>query len=115
MARRGDAVPALTATIDRLTAEWPAVNLVKIDAEGAEPVIWHGMRRMLARNPGVVVLMEFTPSLYADPFGFLDEIEAAGFAPRQVATDGGVVALAPETLAEMEASGGCTMLFLARA
>jgi len=112
--RRGEAVSALTATIDRLTEPWPVVNLIKIDAEGAEPAIWRGMRRTLMRNPDIVVLMEFTPSLYADPFGFLDEIEAGGFPARQVAADGTIVALTPETIAEARAAGGWTMLFLAR-
>jgi FkbM family methyltransferase len=112
--RSGDAVAALTATVDRLTAAWPVVNLVKIDAEGAEPAIWNGMRRTLACNPDVVVLMEFTPSLYADPLGFLDEIEAAGFALRQVAADGNIVPLLRDTIAVFGAAGGWTMLFLAR-
>jgi FkbM family methyltransferase len=41
------------ASIDDLTASWPRVDLIKIDAEGAEPAIWRGMRRTIDQNPAL--------------------------------------------------------------
>lgn len=112
--RKGETVPVLTATIDGLTQAWPVVDLIKIDAEGSEPAIWRGMQRTLVRNPRIVVLMEFAPSLYDDPVGFLGEIRANGILPRQVAPDGTTVPLGKETIAQAMATGGSTMLFLSR-
>jgi FkbM family methyltransferase len=112
--REGQVIAARTATVDRLVAAWPCVDLVKIDAEGAEPAIWRGMQRTLARNARIAVVLEFSPSLYDDAAGFLREMRAGGFHPRQVAPDGTIAPLAPEALAEAAASGGSTMLFLSR-
>lgn len=85
-------------SIDDLTASWPRVDLVKIDAEGAEPVIWRGMRLTIAHNPGLVVVLEFVASRYENPQGFLDAIRADGFPLRYVAHDSSI-----ETLSEDEA------------
>lgn len=38
------------------------VDVVKIDAEGAELSVLRGMRNVIARNPGIRILMEFGPS-----------------------------------------------------
>lgn len=38
------------------------VDVVKIDAEGAELNVLRGMRNVIARNPGIRILMEFGPS-----------------------------------------------------
>lgn len=67
--RRLDGIPgALDAT------------LVKIDAEGAEELIWQGMTAMIAGSKLRHVIMEFSPSSYHDSTGLLDSVEAAGFA-----------------------------------
>lgn len=42
------------------------VDVVKIDAEGAEPLILDGMAETLARNPGIKIVMEFSPHLYSE-------------------------------------------------
>lgn len=54
--------------------------LVKIDAEGMEEAIWHGMTAMIAGDRLRYVLVEFTPASYRDAAGWLDAVEAAGFA-----------------------------------
>ena len=38
------------------------IDVVKIDAEGAEPLILRGMGRIIAQNPGIRIFMEFAPS-----------------------------------------------------
>jgi FkbM family methyltransferase len=54
---------------------WPAVDLVKLDAEGAEGAIVAGMTELVSRNPGIVVVLELqADALEAageDPLGFL--------------------------------------------
>jgi hypothetical protein len=37
-------------TIDTLTADWPSVDFIKIDAEGAEEKIWEGMTETISRK-----------------------------------------------------------------
>jgi FkbM family methyltransferase len=89
-----DEVVDVDATsVDDLTASWPRVDIVKIDAEGAEPAIWRGMQRTIARNPDLVVVLEFVASRYDDPRGFLDAIHACGFPLRHVAHDSSIEAL----------------------
>ena len=47
--------------LDDLIAAGRPVNLVKIDVEGAELQVWRGMRRIVAENPGLAVILEFGP------------------------------------------------------
>jgi FkbM family methyltransferase len=103
-----------SSSIDELALNWPRVDLVKIDAEGAEPAIWKGMRHTLSRNRDIIVLMEFTPSRYADPASFLGEIRSDGFSVRQVAEDGTMIPLPLEDIERQLACGEWTMLFLVR-
>jgi FkbM family methyltransferase len=92
-----------TTTLDAALAGVPRVEVIKIDAEGAEPLIWAGMTATLARNPGVQVFMEFAPGLLQrgghDPAGFLAQIEAAGFQVHLV--DDGTGAIRKSTDAEL--------------
>src|SRR5262245_2115841 len=37
-----DAIEVETVTLDQVVADWPQIDLVKIDAEGAEESIWRG-------------------------------------------------------------------------
>lgn len=41
---------------------WPKVDIVKIDAEGAEKIIVEGMRELIMRNPGLKLIIEFNPA-----------------------------------------------------
>ena len=109
-----DMVVDVEATsVDDLTAAWPRVDLVKIDAEGAEPVIWRGMRRTIARSPGLVVVLEFVASRYDDAPAFLEAIRADGFPLRYVAHDSSIAALS-EDEALTDGDGDGWTLFLDR-
>lgn len=55
-------------------------NFVKIDAEGFEEAIWQGMRQMVDGQHLRTMVVEFSPSVYADAGQFIDEITKAGFA-----------------------------------
>jgi len=103
-----------TVTIDEATADWRRVDFVKIDAEGSEEAIWAGMRRTVRRNPSITLVMEFKPSLYADPAGLLASICAEGFVLRCIDDDGGVRGIRSAEALQARPHGDW-MLFLTRA
>jgi len=58
------------------------VDLMKIDAEGSEPLIFEGMRGIIARSPNLTILMEFNIPMIrksVDPQNFLRRIREFGF------------------------------------
>jgi hypothetical protein len=79
-----------TMTIDTLTADWPSVDFIKIDAEGAEEKIWEGMTETISRNQNIRILLEFNCQRYANPTRFLEDIEASGFKLRYVDYDASI-------------------------
>jgi FkbM family methyltransferase len=81
-----------TVALDDIALDGPRVDLVKIDAEGAEMSIVQGMRRLIERDRPMIVL-EFNPSRYAEPSHFLDEMLASYGSARQLAFDGTIVPL----------------------
>ena len=106
-------VDVAASSVDQLTAEWPQVDLVKVDAEGAEDLIWRGMHRTIERNPGLLVLLEFVPSRYRDPCSFVREIQKAGFSLREVGYDSEIVPVSEAELIQGDEDEG-RMLFLRR-
>jgi len=76
-----------TDTLDNVTKEWGHVDLVKIDAEGAEVMIWQGMRQTLERNPNIHIIMEINCARYTDPQSFVRDIQEAGFELRYIDYD----------------------------
>ncbi|MEO1237516.1 MAG: FkbM family methyltransferase [Planctomycetota bacterium] len=80
-------VEVAVTTLDTYLAESRGgdlgVDVIKMDAEGAEPFIWEGMTRTLAANPRLTVLMEFGPDFLRgagrDVREYLEGIEAMGF------------------------------------
>jgi len=112
----GDTVVQVdAASVDDLTAAWPCVNLVKVDAEGAEPLVWEGMQRTIRENPGLVIVLEFVASRYRDPERFVSAILNAGFDLQHVASDSRIQPLTvDEVLTDGDDGEGWT-LFLQRA
>lgn len=58
------------------------VDLMKIDAEGSEPLVYEGMRGILDRSPRLTIFMEFCPPLLrhsVEPRDFLNRIRDDGF------------------------------------
>jgi hypothetical protein len=88
-----------TSTLDeRLSGT--AVNLIKMDIQGWEPVAFGGMGQTLANNPGVRMVFEFWPEGIRlaghNPRAFLEALHRLGFslatfprtgAPRPVSID----------------------------
>ncbi|MCA1612883.1 MAG: FkbM family methyltransferase [Acidobacteria bacterium] len=108
-----DAFAVEAVTLDRATADWPRVDFVKIDAEGAEALIWRGMRGLLRRHPGVAVLLELFCSRHEDPRAFLREIQSEGFPLRHVGYDAGIADVTEEEILRGRADAEW-MLFLRR-
>jgi FkbM family methyltransferase len=89
---RAEAIQVPMATLDRLCAEWDRLDLVKIDAEGAEALVWEGMQKTLRRFPNAAVVLEL--HLQRDPpqtVGLLHEIERAGYQLRSINYEGEIV------------------------
>ncbi|MGH9403051.1 MAG: FkbM family methyltransferase [Terriglobia bacterium] len=88
-----DAVSIRAKTLDEMVRE--RVDLMKIDAEGSEPFIFEGMKDVLARSPGVKIVMEFhIPALQSagqDPKQFIERLTGLGFSIRQLTWDGHIL------------------------
>jgi FkbM family methyltransferase len=90
-------VPAIT--LDSALAGWERLDLVKIDAEGAESLVWEGMQETLKRFPHAAVLVEL--HLQRDPpqvTSFLHQLERSGYSLRFVNYDGDLAATDPATI-----------------
>lgn len=86
-------------------------DFVKIDVEGAEEAVWRGMQGLIARSPGIKILMEFNPARCGDPRAMLAEM-VGRFALREIAYDGKAAPCSPGALLER---AGDTMLYLSSA
>jgi FkbM family methyltransferase len=72
----------MTTIDDFLPSDLP-VDLVKIDVEGHEPLVLHGMERTIARSPNIRIVLEFADNLLAHTIGgadFIEYIRGLGFA-----------------------------------
>jgi FkbM family methyltransferase len=108
-----EAVVVESVTIDVLTGDWPRVDLIKIDVEGAEEDVWQGMERTVSANRGLCVILEFNAPRYDDPGSFLRMIEQAGFALRYIDVDAEVKDISVDRLVS-EQVGDDWMLYLSR-
>lgn len=78
--RRFDAVPELADA-----------DFIKIDVEGAEQAVWHGMKGLLDSGRPMTIVLEFTAERYDDSGGFVDEILASGFSLSLIHLDQGIL------------------------
>jgi FkbM family methyltransferase len=92
-----------TTTLDAYFAgSVPHVDVLKIDAEGAEPLILKGIDAVLARNPGLAIVMEFAREMVAETCGdaleFLNDILRRGFRPALITASGALRSASVEDL-----------------
>jgi hypothetical protein len=87
-----DVKRGMTLTLDEVTRQDPKVDLVTIDAEGGEPGIVAGMRKLVARDHSLIVL-EYNAARYPEPGRFLDELPVSSGAAHELATDGTIIPL----------------------
>jgi FkbM family methyltransferase len=81
----GQKVEVETTSLDEYFADNDTrIDVVKLDAEGAEPEILEGMQQLLARNPAAVLFVEIYPrameALGGSPEAFLARLRQLGFA-----------------------------------
>lgn len=76
-------------------------DFIKMDVEGYEQNVWHGMTAILARKRPLTIFMEFTVQRFADANGFLDEILAEGFSLEIIDYREGVKLITREALFAM--------------
>lgn len=92
-----DAVPVKTVTLDTACSKLERVDLIKIDAEGAEEVIWDGMQQVLERNPHATVVLEWNAQR-GQAERLLDKIERRFPVVRHIDFAGDVVEVTHEQL-----------------
>ena len=85
-----------TITIDELTKDYPRVDFIKIDAEGAEELIWKGMQQTIEKNRNIVIIMEFASDRVYNPRPFLEDIKEKGFLIRYIDNDSQIKSLSIE-------------------
>jgi FkbM family methyltransferase len=86
----GQTVVVALRTIDSLCRNLNQVDLVKIDAEGAEIDVIDGMAETIARFKPIIAL-EFNAARYKDPAGFLARLVAIYGNPKLIGFDGASV------------------------
>jgi len=106
-------VEVKSVTVDALTRDWPRVDLIKIDVEGAEESVWQGMQRTIAGNPRLVVILEFNVERYDDAHAFLAVIQRERFRLRYIDIDAEVKDVTVDQLLSRQV-GDDWMLYLAR-
>ncbi len=83
-----DVIEVETVSLDEDLGRDRKVDVIKIDAEGAEPEILRGMRHIIDSNHEIAIFIEFAPQhlvrANVDPRSFLAEIRSGGFDILQV-------------------------------
>lgn len=79
-----------TIAIDQLTSDMRGrVDLMKVDVEGSEPLVFAGARSTIADNPQLRIVMEWSPGQISgsgfDVTDFLRDLAAQGLAPFDIA------------------------------
>jgi len=74
-----------TWTLDAFweSQDWPTVDLIKVDVEGAEVDVLNGMAVLREKMLGVQLIIEFNPALLesagVESFAFLEKLSSCGF------------------------------------
>ena len=94
----GSAVVETTTIDDLLDGDnWPRVDLVKVDVEGAEKDVLDGMATLFAKQEPLTLILEFNPRLLqgagVDPAEFLQRPNSWGFEVQIIDEDEGIVPL----------------------
>jgi FkbM family methyltransferase len=71
--------------------DWRAIELAKIDVEGAEELIWAGTQGLLESGKLRTVVLEFNPHRYGEARAFLERLSGHGFALNHLTLDAGIV------------------------
>jgi len=88
------------------TADMRVPDLVKVDAEGAEPAVIAGMQGLIARAPGLRIVLEFLPAALTrgshDPARFLASLIALGLRLHVIDRRGRILPTTADALLAMD-------------
>jgi FkbM family methyltransferase len=76
-------------------------EFIKMDVEGFEQQVWHGMTGILKQNTPLTIFMEFTVQRFDDAAGFLNEILDYGFTLEIISHLGGIQPINADALFAM--------------
>lgn len=93
----GPKIDVRATTLDSACLDLPRIDIIKIDAEGAEQSILEGMQEVLARHRPAL-LIEFNAARYADPATFLAKLLAGGRTLNVIGFDGHPAPIKAETV-----------------
>lgn len=85
------------------------LDFVKINDRGRERDVWHGMRRILARQQPLAIVLDFTIDHHRDPDVFLADMAAARFKLARVDASGSTVRVSPEEILAFPPSASQTL------
>ncbi|NWG32605.1 MAG: FkbM family methyltransferase [Rhodocyclaceae bacterium] len=94
-----------TAIDEYFGAEYTKIDIIKIDAEGSEPLIFDGMKKTINSNPDVAIICEFSPPLISgsrDPGKFLNELKDYGFIIRVIDENSRLIEISEKKLLKVE-------------
>ena len=95
-------VEVATVTLDDYLGDASNVDVIKMDAEGAEPYIFDGMPKTLQANPELSILLEYCPThlsgVSIDPTSHLQRLEGMGFSLGLIDYDASIKPLTPATI-----------------
>ncbi len=106
----GMTLEVATTTLDSVTAGRPRIDLIKIDAEGAEAAIFRGMRNLILRDRPILVL-EFNAARYPDPGAFLDSISALYASAEEITYEGTVTSIDRQSVTDKTSLRDRLLLF----
>ena len=79
----GQNISVQTAALDVFLGDTSKVDVIKLDAQGAEPLIFEGMKNVIASSPNLKIILEFAPECLIasgnEPGEFLQSILDMGF------------------------------------
>lgn len=101
----------VTQRLDEVAGALDA-DFAKIDVEGFEEAIWHGMSGLIAGSRLRTIILEFVPSAYRDPAGLVGSMLAAGFVIATIEDGPGVRPISRDAL--LDGSHTLRMLLLRR-
>lgn len=87
-------------TADELLRECDVVDVIKIDVEGAEHLVFKGLLQTIARNPSLTILVEYNFARHAQAASMLATVVDCGFDVHEVQPDGRVAAIDFATLVD---------------
>ncbi|MGR6035709.1 MAG: FkbM family methyltransferase [Candidatus Nitrosoglobus sp.] len=106
-----EVITVATKRLDSVINDKQKIDFIKIDVEGAEHMLWHGMKNILQNNQDIIILLEVNSQRYADSEIFYNEIADNGFILRAVDNENGIIEVERDYLL---AKKGDSMLYLSR-